>query len=166
MDDVGRTTYAEQYGGWVAATVTYFQVSLPALNPTDFAAHPRPLARALSGVMKAPEDEQARPALFGQATAGALTALREGALSEDAVAALWTLIHHALPRVREKSSGERGRALRCSPVPDRTRGRAGGPRSPSARLSSPRPDFSRALTPCPIGLKRRRSTRWTGAKRT
>lgn len=77
--------------------LTYFQVSLPSLSPTDFAAHPLPLTRALSGIMKVPEDERARQELFSQATAGALAAMREGSLSEDAVAALWTLIHHALP---------------------------------------------------------------------
>ncbi len=34
-------------------------------------------------------------------------------------------------RAREKSSGERGRSRRCPPVPDGTRGRARGPRSPA-----------------------------------
>ncbi len=58
------------------------------------------------------------------------------------------------PRAREKSSGERGRSLCCPPVPDGTRGRAGGPRSPGARLSSLRPDFSRTLRAVrPLGRK-------------
>ncbi len=94
---LGRKTYAETFEGWDMATATYFQVSLPSLNPADFATHPTPLARALSGMMKAPLDEAARQALYRQATDGVLTALRERSLSEDAGAALWKLIHHALP---------------------------------------------------------------------
>ncbi len=93
----GYKTYEEKYDGRVIAALTYYQVSLPSLDPKNFAESTTPLARALSGVMKAPEDEESRQALYRQSVAGVVAGMRAGSLGEDIGAALWALIHKELP---------------------------------------------------------------------
>jgi len=93
----GYKTYQEKYGSRVAIALTYYQVSLPALNPADFATNVMPLARALSGMMKKPDDEQARRALYRQAITGVIAGVRTGNLRKDTGMALWALIHKDLP---------------------------------------------------------------------
>jgi len=67
---------------------------LPALDPAAFAAGDTPLARALSIAMKEPGDEAGRRARYRHAIEAVREELRTQGLEDEAVLALWTLIHY------------------------------------------------------------------------
>ena len=94
---LGYTTYEDRFQGRTIATLTYFQVSLPALDAQAYAVTDNLLARALASAMGLPELEEERQGIYRAAVAAILGALGRGAMSEDAAAALWALVHTALP---------------------------------------------------------------------
>lgn len=94
---LGYRTYEERFRGRTIATLTYFQVSLPALDAQAYAASDNALARALASAMRLPAPEEERQGVYRAAVSAILGALGHGAMDEDAAAALWTLVHTSLP---------------------------------------------------------------------
>ena len=94
---LGYRTYEEQFHGRTVASLTYFQVSLPALDAQTYAVGDNVLARALASAMRLPGPEQQRQDIYRAAVAAVLGALGHGEMGEDAAAALWALVHTYLP---------------------------------------------------------------------
>ena len=94
---VGCTTYEERFRERTVAALTYFQVSLPALDARTYAVSEHALARVLAGMMGLPEPDEERQGIYRAAVATILGALGAGEMEEDAAAALWSLVHTALP---------------------------------------------------------------------
>jgi hypothetical protein len=94
---LGYTTYEERFQGRTVASLTYFQVSLPALDGQTYAATDNALARALASAMRLPGSEEERQGLYRVAVSAILGALGHGTMGEDAAAALWALVHTYLP---------------------------------------------------------------------
>lgn len=92
----GYRTYVERYDGRVINALTYYQISLPALDPVAWTAGGSPLARALSIAMQPPDaaDLEGWRTRFSQAAVGVREEVRTGSWDEDALVALWTLIQH------------------------------------------------------------------------
>ena len=85
---LGYRTYEETFRGRTIATLTYFQVRLPALNAREYATGSNALARALSSAMRLPKPEEERRSVYRAAVSAILGALRGGEMDEDAAVAL------------------------------------------------------------------------------
>ncbi len=99
---LGYKTYEETFRGRTIATLTYFQVSLPALDTRTYAAGDNALGRVLASAMRLPRAERARQEVYRAAIAAILGALGGGAMDEDAALALWSLVHTYLPYQMEQ----------------------------------------------------------------
>jgi hypothetical protein len=101
---LGYRTYEELFRGRTVASLTYFQVSLPALDARQYARSGNALAQALASTMRLPSLEEERQGIYRAAIAAILGALGRDEMDEDAAAALWALVHTYLPYRIERAN--------------------------------------------------------------